>query len=215
MSDENLPALSPVTDIVGKDVDIVNDFIARGKPGVKELDEETAKKMFDLYLTGQTYRQIAGITREPRALVMYVSQKVQWFERRQEYLMELENSKLTRIVEMKLMDQDLLLRYAQAMHKKIGGQLNSYMVTGDDKRLEKMNLKEMEIYMKIMDRLSKSIEAPRASGPLVGINMPDGGTMTRTGDNTIEITPKEKSMDGMLKKFADMRRAAEADATKK
>lgn len=214
MSDENLPALAPVTDIVGKDADIVNDFIAKGKPGLRELTEDTTKKMFDLYLSGQTYRQISGITRESRALVMYVSQKVQWFERRQEYLVELENSKITRIVEAKLMHQDLLLRYVQAIHKKIGSQLNSFMATDDNKKLEGINLKEMEIYMKAMDRLQKSTETPKAAGPLVGINMPDGGTMTRTGDNTIEITPKEKSMDGMLKKFADMRRAAEADAKK-
>jgi len=215
MSDENLPALVPVTDIVGKDLDIVNDFIAKGRPGVKDLSEETAKRMFDLYLSGQTYRQISGITRESRALVMYVSQKVQWFDRRQEYLMELENSKITRIVEAKLMHQDLLLRYVQAIHKKIGSQLNSFMATEDNKKLEGINLKEMEIYMKAMDRLQKSTETPRATGPLVGINMPDGATMTRTGENTVEITPKEKSMDGMLKKLADLRRAAEAEAVKK
>src|ERR1700677_1629258 len=214
MSDEKLPAIRPVTDIVGKDEDIVNDFIAKGKPGLKDVDEESAKKMFDLYLIGQTYRQISGITRESRALVMYLSQKLQWFDRRQEYMVELENSKMTRIIEAKLMEQDLLLRYGQALHKKIGGQLNAYMATGDDKKLAQINLKEMEIYMKAMDRLSKSTKAPKATGPLVGINMADGGTVTRTGENTIEITPKEKSMDGMLKKFADMKRASTPEGKK-
>ena len=140
---------------------------------------------------------------------MYISKNVQWYDRRQEYLVELEGSKHVRIVETKLMHQDLMLRYAGALHKKIGTQLNSYMATGNDKTLEEVNLKEMEILMKVMASLNKSIETPVAPGPLVGINMPDGGTMTRTGDNTIEITPKEKSMDGFLKKFADMKRAAE------
>lgn len=215
MSDENLPALSPVTDIVGKDADIVSEYVAKGRPGFQDLPEETARKMFDLYCAGQTYRQISGITRQPRALVMYVSQKIQWFDRRQEYLTELENSKLTRIVEAKLMHQDLMLRYVSALHKKIGGQLNSYMASGNDKTLESVNLKEMELLMKAMASLDKSIATPQAQGPLVGINMPDGGTMTRTGENTIEITPKEKSMEGMLKKLADERRQAEAELGKK
>lgn len=209
MSEENLPALILTTDIVGKDLDIVNDYVTKGRPGFLDVTEADAKKMFDLYLVGQTYRQIAGITRTPRALVMYLSQKIQWFDRRQEYLVELEASKYTRIVEAKLMHQDLMLRYVSALHKKIGGQLNGYMATGDDKTLEKVNLKEMELLMKAMASLDKSIATPVAPGPLVGISMPDGGTMTRTGENTIEITPKEKSTEGMLKKFADMRRAAE------
>src|SRR5271154_6212524 len=105
MSDENLPALAPTTDIVGKDLDIVNDFIAKGKPGFKEMTEDQARKMFDLYLNGQTYRQISGIMRMPRPLVMFVSKNVQWFDRRHEYLSELENSKLPRIIEAKLMHQ--------------------------------------------------------------------------------------------------------------
>jgi hypothetical protein len=209
MSDENLPAIAPVTDIVGKDMDIVNDFIVKGRPGFEEVTEDDAKKMFDLYLSGQTYRQIAGITRTSRALVMYISQKIQWFDRRQEYLIELETSKHTRIVEAKLMHQDLMLRYVSALHKKIGSQLNGYMASGNDKKLEEVNLKEMELLMKAMASLNKSIETPASPGPLVGITMPDGGTMTRTSENTIEITPKEKSMDGFLKKFADMKRAGE------
>jgi hypothetical protein len=209
MSEENLPAIIPTTDIVGKDSDIVDEFVAKGRPGFFEVNEEEAKKMFDLYLNGQTYRQISGIMRVSRPLVMYISKNVQWFDRRQEYLVELEGSKFTRIVDAKLMHQDLMLRYVAALHKKIGTQLNSYMATGDDKTLEKVNLKEMELLMKAMASLDKSIATPQAPGPLVGISMPDGGTMTRTGENTIEITPKEKSMDGMLKKFADMRRAAD------
>lgn len=209
MSDENLPALVPTTDIVGKDLDVVSEFVAKGRPGFLDVSEEDAKKMFDLYLAGQTYRQIAGITRTSRALVMYLSQKIQWYDRRQEYIVELEGSKFTRIVEAKLMHQDLMLRYASALHKKIGNQLNSYMATGDDKKLESVNLKEMELLMKAMASLDKSIATPQAPGPLVGITLPDGATMTRTGENTVEITPKEKSMDGMLKKFADMRRAAD------
>lgn len=209
MSDENLPALAPDTDIVGKDLDIVAEFTAKGRPGFLDVTEADAKKMFDLYLNGQTYRQIAGIMRVSRPLVMYISKNVQWFDRRQEYLVELEGSKHTRIVEAKLMHQDLMLRYVAALHKKIGTQLNSYMATGNDKTLEEVNLKEMELLMKAMTSLNKSIEVPVAKGPLVGITLPDGATMTRTGDNTVEITPKEKSMDGFLKKFADMKRAAE------
>jgi len=209
MSEENLPALAPITDIVGKDEDAVAQFVAKGRPGFFEVNEEDAKKMFDLYLNGQTYRQIAGIMRVSRPLVMYISKNVQWYDRRQEYMVELEGSKHVRIVETKLMHQDLMLRYVSALHKKIGAQLNSYMATGNDKTLEEVNLKEMELLMKAMTSLDKSIAVPLAPAPLVGISMPDGGTMTRTGDNTIEITPKEKSMDGFLKKFADMKRAAE------
>lgn len=210
MSEEeskNLPAERPTTDIVGKDQDDLQKFMEAGMPGVGDLEEESVRKMFDLYLSGKTYRQISGIMRTPKPVVMYISNKLQWFNRRQDYLMELENTNLPRIIEAKLMSQDFLLQLVQMWQKKIGARMTRYMMTDDEKHTAQINLKEIELYLKTLERLQKSIELPKASGPLVGINIPDGATMTRTGENTIEVTPKQKASDGMLKKFADMQRA--------
>lgn len=209
MSDENLPAERPTTDIVGKDQDDLAKYMEEGMPGLGNLEDGDVKKMFELYLAGKTYRQISGIMRSPKPLVLYLSHKLKWFDNRQEYLMELENTNLPRIIEAKLMSQEFLLNMVQMWHKKIGARMSRYMTTDDEKHSNSINLKEIELYLKTLDRLQKSIEMPKAQGPLVGINMPDGATMTRTGDNTIEITPKEKASSGMLKKFADMRRADE------
>lgn len=205
-NEDNLPAVRPTTDIVGKDQDALAAFIEAGTPGVGSLEEEGVKKMFDLYLSGKTYRQISGIMRTPKTLVMYLSRKLQWFERRQEYLTELEETNLPRIIEAKLMSQDFLLQLVQMLHKKIGARMTRYMMTDDEKYANQINLKEVELYLKTLERLQKTTELPRAAGPLVGINVTEGATLTRTGDNTIEVTPKQKANDGMLKKFADMQR---------
>ncbi len=204
---KNLPAERPTTDIVGKDQEDLQKYMDAGMPGIGELDEDTVRKAFDLYLSGKTYRQISGIIRAPKPAVMFISHKLQWFDRRQEYLMELENTNLPRIIEAKLMSQDFLLQLVQMWQKKIGARMTRYMMTDDEKHTAQINLKEIELYLKTLERLQKSIELPKASGPLVGINIPDGATMTRTGENTIEVTPKQKAQDGMLKKFADMQRA--------
>jgi hypothetical protein len=209
MSEENknLPAERPTTDIVGKDQEDLQKFMEEGMPGLGSLEEDSVKKMFDLYLSGKTYRQISNILRTPKVLVLFLSHKLQWFARRQEYLVELEETNLPRIIEARLMSQDFLLQAQQLFQKKIGVRMNRYILSGDEKEVTGINLKEFELYLKILDRLQKSVESPRAAGPLVGINVTEGATLTRTGNNTIEVTPKQTATDGMLKKFADMQRA--------
>lgn len=207
MGDENLPAIVPTTDILGKDEEALQEYVARGSPGFDQVTRDEAAKICDLYLHGKNYRQISGIMRMPRILVMYLSQSMQCFEKRQAYMAELGDRNFPRIMENRLETQDLLLDIHSAWRKKIRARVTRYMQTDDESQMAKLNLKEIELFLKIDERLQKSIEAPKSSAPLVGINVPEGATLTRTGENTMEVTPKDKAMDGMLKKFADMRRA--------
>lgn len=209
MADQNLPAVRPTTDIVGKDAEDLSKFIEEGKPGIATIEQEDIKKMFELYLAGKTYRQISGIMQTKKPLILYMSQKLDWYNMRQEYLEELENTNLPRIIEAKLMSQDFLLQLVQMWQKKIGARVTRYMMTDDEQHASNINLKEIELYLKTLERLQKSVEMPKAAGPLVGITMPDGGTMTRTGENTIEITPKQKAVGDVLKKWADKKREEE------
>lgn len=209
VSDGKELAEKPTTDIVGKDQDALSEFIEAGLPDIGVVDEPQIVKMFDLYLHGRSYNAISGVMRIPKPVVLYLSHKLKWFESREQYFMELEVHHYKRIVEAQLMSQDFLLNMLHSMHKKMGSRLNKYLTSDNEEFSNQINLKELDRYLKIVDMLQKSISKPAESKPLIGINVGTGATITRTGENEIEVTPKEKSMDGMLKHFADMRRKNE------
>lgn len=204
----------PTTDIVGIDQDKLTKFIEEGMPGIGVVGEAEIAKMFDMYLAGKTYNDISGIMRTPKPVVLYLSHRLNWFSVRQEYIVNLETNIRQRIIESKLMSQDFLLKMIQMWHKKIGAKMSRYMSSDDEEFTDQINLKELDRYLKTLDMLQKSIAIPGSeSRPLVGINVGEGATMTRTGDNTIEITPKENAKTDMLKYYADM--AREKDKEKK
>lgn len=200
-----------VNDISDEGMKKVQAFVEAGLPGIARVDEIKMTKMTELYLSGKTYDQISNIMRIDKTTIMYLSQKLGWCEVRQTYLLELEENMKRRVVEAKLMSQDFMLQLVQAWQKKISKKVTKYLATDDEKHINEVDLKEIDRYVKIMESLKESIQAPKSDskGPAVGLNLGDGVTVTRKGDNEIEITPKQNAVSDILQKYADMRRDEE------
>jgi len=208
MSKEKALEERPTTDIVGRDQEILKEFMEAGLPGIADADEKKTAKMFDLYLNGQNYTQISNILRVPKGVILYLSHRCKWFEHRQEFLIGLEENNKRRIIETKLMSQDILLKAIQMWHKKFGSKINRYLREESDD-MTPQNLKEFDRYLKTLDLLQKSIALPETKSPLVNVNLGNNATITKTGDNEIEITansPKESAKLNMLKYYADLER---------
>jgi hypothetical protein len=216
MSEENnnLPEIvvNPIkmTDISDESMKKVQKFIDNGEAGMIKIEEEKIAKMMDLYLSGKTYDQISNITRTDRITVMYLSHRMNWCERRKEYMSELADHMKRRIIEAKLVMQDHLLQLAQMYQKKHGHKIIRYLETNNEEFTDQISLKEIDRYLKIADLIQKSMaEPPKDKGPMIGLNISDGATVTRKGDNQIEITPKAKAIGDVLKHYADLRREEE------
>ena len=208
--------LFPETDITGKNAEAVQRFIDEGLPRVISPDHSTYHKMVEMYMSNQTYSQIASATRSPKAMVMFLSKKYNWFAHKQAYLMELEEGMKRRVIEDLLVSQDFRLQLVQMWHKKLGKKLSKYFSTNNEEHLD-LDLKELDRYLKVVDSLKESIQPPKSSGqgsPTVGLNLGDGVTITKKGDNEVEITPKQKAIGDILQEYADMKRQEEENAKK-
>lgn len=205
----NLPVIdvTRATDISEDNMKKVQAFIQEGLPGIGTVKEDTVAKMTDLYLAGKTYIQISQICRTDKTMVMYLSYKLNWATIRKEYMIELEDQMKRRVIEARLMSQDFLLQLSQMWQKKIGHKITRYLATDNEEFTDQINLKELDRYLKTIELLQKSMAEPReGKGPLVGINVGEGATITRKGDNEIEVTPKQKAIGDVLKHYADLRR---------
>jgi hypothetical protein len=142
---------------------------------------------------------------------MFFSYRLNWCEIRKEYMVELGEHMKRRLLEFKLMSQDHLLNLAQMYQKKHGHKIMRYLETNNEEHSDQINLKELDRYMKIVDLIQKSTAEPQKDkGPLVGLNIGDGATITRKGDNELEITPKQRAIGDVLKHYADLRREEES-----
>lgn len=207
---DNVPAEKLETDLSPKDLEKVQQFAAEGLPGLAKLGETDFTRMAEMYMNGSTYHQISSTLNIPRNLIMYLSHTYSWFPARQEYLHELQEKIKSRVINSKLASQDFMLLLIQAYQKKIGAQLRRYLATDDSATTNDINLKEIDKLLKVIDMLqdlsTEGKSAPKT--PAVGLNVGDGVTIERSGDNKVIITPSVNNQLGsMLKKFANDRRA--------
>lgn len=212
MSDEKGLVEQQTTDMSAQDMEKVNKFIEDGLPGVGSIDEPTMARMLDLYLSGSTYWQISHALDLKRPLVLYMSHRFGWYAAKREYLNELQEQIKGRVIDSKLISKDFLLTLTAAWQKKIGKKLQRYLATDDVAHTNEINLKEIAQLLKTIEMiqdLDKDGRDSKGRTPAVGLNIGDGVTIERSGDNKVTISPKDKSIGDMLKQFADSRRAEE------
>lgn len=220
MSDDNSKALipeavneKPTTDMTPQETEKLQKFVDEGLPGISKVTPEIIERMASMYLAGKTYGQVSNITRVPKAAVMYLARRDNWFAVRQDYLQELDERMKVRITETKLMSQDFMVELLQTFQKKISKKITRYLATDNEDIANEINLKDIATYIKTLEALSKSMGDHRTNDgngtPAVGLNLGDGVTVSKNQDGTVEITPKQKAIGEILKQYADKRREEE------
>lgn len=220
MNDKSLTTKPlPTTDLTESDQALVQQFIADGLPGLASLDDVMIARVTNAYLEGKTYSYLAQTIRVPKALVLFLSDRFNWYTRRREYQDELALHIQNRIVESKIKSKDFLLQLTQFWEKKLGKNLGKYVETDDEKYADAVNLKEVDKYLKAVETLHKLNEEGKdrnGKTPAVGLNLgAHGVTVERKEDGSVEITPKERAHGDLLARYADFRRQADAEKSKK
>lgn len=215
MSDEqNLPAIIPVmpiNDLTIKDLEDIEKFKEDGMIGLAQFTDVDIERCMGLYLDGKSYRQIAQVTRKNRTTIMFLGHKFKWFELRDNYLEELRATMPTKVIESKLQSQEFLLHLTLAYQKKIGKNIDQYLRTDDEKMVDKIDSKDLSTLLKVIEMTHKlnSENLGSSDKPLVGLNgMGEGVTITKTGENSVEITPKSP-VANRIKQMADFKREQE------
>jgi hypothetical protein len=199
------------TDLSELDMQKIEKFKADGLPGLANVGDASIVKCMELYLSGKTYGQIANMTRLKKPLVMYLSHKFNWFLLKKEYFQDLSENIQQRTLEAKIVSQDFLLQLIQFWQSKIGKRINKFLLTGDEDVAKEIDLKEIDKYLKTIEILHK-LTGERTSSekpPAVGLNLGDGVTVKKVGDNAVEITPKQKATGSLLSQLANFRREQE------
>lgn len=216
MSDTKELVIVPSADFTMKDLELIEKFKENGMLGLHTLKETDCERCMGLYIDGKTYRQISQLTKIHKSVILFLAHKFKWFELRQEYLDELHATLKDKVMEAKLQSQEFLLHLSMAYRKKIGKNVDQYLRTDNAEFADKIDQKDITTYLKIEDMLhSISTQNPGNSNdrPMVGLNgLGEGVNITKTGPNSMEITPKPSPFSSKLKQFAEMQRQQDREA---
>lgn len=203
------------TDITPKELQAIEKFKEDGMPGLSALaaDENGVKmtKALDLYLSGTTYHDISKIVGLKKEIVLYLGQKYDWYATKMEVLEILAANIKERVVHAHLTNQHFVLQIQQFYLKKIGSKITRYLATGDDEIAAKIDGKDVDRYAKYIELLDKMTteKIPVSPRPTVGLNLGDGVTVRKVGENEVTITPRNKTAAEMLNELANIKRAEE------
>lgn len=208
MSDSKDLSVIKNTDFTMKDLELIEQFKENGMLGLHTLTDVDVERMMALYMDGKSYRQIASLLKKNKQVVLFLAHKFKWFELRAEYLDELQATLKNKIIEAKLQDQEFLLHLSLAYKKKIGKNIDQYLRTDNSEFYDQINRGDLGTLMKVMEMIHKlSSENLGEKLPLVGLNgMGEGVNITKTGPNSVEITPKQTPFASKLKQFAELKR---------
>lgn len=207
----NLPALTKKHDLTSQEAERVQRYIEAGTPGVGSIDDNKLYRIMDLYLSGKTYHSISAAMSINKDMLMYLSYKFNWVTAREEYLNDQQYMVIERLREAKIRSTNFLVDLSYFYQQKIGRHINNFHRTGDIESAEKIDPKDVDKLLKVMDmHLKYSSEGRAAPASPVGLNMGENGvTITKSADGSVEITPREAYPTNFLKQYADMRREEE------
>ena len=202
------------TDIMPQELKIIEQYKELGLPGIASLSDQKLAKCLDLYLSGKTYLEISRTLNVKKEIVLYLAQKFDWYGTKMEHMQILDFTMKERILQAKLVNQDFLLQIQHFFKQKIGNKMTKFMATDDDETASKVDKKDIEMYFKsvdLLDKISTDREKIAASsrGPSVGLNLGDGVSVKKIGEDEVLITPRNKTVAEMLKEMADMKRKEE------
>ncbi len=203
-----------VTDITPKEFQQLAAFKEAGMPGLGSLSDVTMTKALDLFLSGKTYHEISRTLAIKKEIVIYLADKFKWYDTKIEHLEILDASLKERILHAKLVNQDFALQIQQFFLKKIGRKMTRFLATNDDEVANEVDRKDIEMYFKSVELLEKisTEKVPLNSRPSVGLNLGDGVTVKKVGENEVTITPRAKTVGEMLNELANIKREEEKNS---
>lgn len=195
-------------DFTDDEVERINKFVQNGCIGLETLvkNEHKVNSLYALYMAGKTYTEISKVSRVKKDLVLYMSAKMRWYEKRMEYLDDIQRNISKELANTQIEGLNFISGLISMHHKYYGDKINEYLTTGDETIIENLDLKQLTHYFKSMDMLEKLLNPANVSrkGSSVNVNINTTGAEVKNVDeNTIEVKPGNTA--SILKSLAELK----------
>ena len=200
--EENLPVKSE-SDFLDEEAKMLAAFREAGMPGLITIKEHQTFQWFSLYMADKSYQEIADITKAEKSLILYMAQKLNWFEKKLKYYNDVQGKISDKLIKTKVKSLDFMSTLAECYGRVYGAKLNTAIMNNDFSILDKIDPKQMSVYFKtleMMQKLTATPQNPKQNNMNVNVNVGNESSVRRVDDNTLVITPGNQSeiFDEML-----------------
>jgi hypothetical protein len=188
-------------------------FKENGCPGLTKIDDNKVFKWFELYMSGKSYNEIAEITSDKKDLILYVSNKMKWHEKRMKYYEDLALNMTKKMSQVKISSMNTLSSIMMGLNKYYEDKFTKYLSSKDNSLIEGLDTKLLTQYYQSIKTFhtlanpNQSIETPNK--PTINVNVGSNVEVKKTGENTIEIN--DSTVGNVLKKLAAIKDEEEDD----
>jgi hypothetical protein len=195
-------------DFTDEEVERVNAYVSNGSAGLEVVvkDEHKMNSLFGLYMAGKTYEEISKISRVKKDIVLYLSAKMRWYEKRMEYLEDIQRQMTKKLSHTRIESLNFISDLINCHHKYYGDEINRYLQTNDRTIIENLDLKSLTQYFKsieILEKILNPANVTKGGGSGTTININAAGSKIDATDDSIEITPSNTG--DILKALANLK----------
>lgn len=194
-------------DFTEDDVKRINTFVSNGSIGLESVvkDEHRVNSLFGLYMAGKTYEEISKISRVKKDVVLYLSAKMTWYEKRMAYLEDIQRQMTTKLSNTRIESLNFISDLITCHHKYYGDEINKFLQTNDRTIIDNLDLKALGQYFKSIEILEKILNPSNVNRnqSSATININAVGSKIETTEDSIEITPS--STGDVLKALAALK----------
>lgn len=192
------------------------EFKANGCPELSTITESLVFKWMNLYMAGKSYHEIQKITKSKKDLILYISERSKWNEKRLQYFGNISANLLAKLKESRDESANTVTSMLASFNRYYGGKFDKYLVSGDDSVIENLDLKMLANYYKSIDLIDKMLQdsvAPKQAtsveskkAPNININVNTGHTVEQIGEETVEINPAVPTASEILRALAQQKK---------
>jgi hypothetical protein len=165
-------------------------FIKKGCPGLTKVAEVNTFEWFQLYMAGKSYGEIANSCNTKKDLVLYMSNKLKWNEKRMSYYSDITSNLIERTKAVKVESAGTIATMVSALNQYFGEKFTSYLKTKDASYLEGVDVKMLGQYYKSLEILDKLMgnTASDTKEPLVNINLGSSAKIEQNENGSVVVT---------------------------
>jgi hypothetical protein len=191
----------------------VTEFVTNGCPGLVKIDDTKVFKWFELYMSGKSYSEIALLTKDKKDLIMYVSCRSRWHDKRMEYYRDMSTAFAQKLKTAKLASANTVVNAITALSKYHDKKFNEFLINNDHSIIDNLDTKVLGQYYKSLEMLDKLMrpdgeEEKEPKAPTVNIHVPSNSTVTMEGEDTVKINSDDAAGE-LLKALSKYQRSNE------
>jgi hypothetical protein len=185
--------LTKDNDFTEEEAKRINTFVSNGLIGLESIvkDEHRVNSLFGLYMSGKGYEEISKVSKVKKDIVLYLSAKMKWYEKRMEYLENIQRQMTQKLTHTRIESLNFITDLITCHHKYYGDEINKYLQTNDRTIIENLDMKALGQYFKSIEVLEKVLNPTNVTrgGSGTTININAAGSKVEATNDAIEITP--------------------------